>query len=745
MTLAEFSHPTSRLQPDPEYVSNRHDADPSARDEAPFFNLSTYWNLVRKHRFLILGIVLSTLALGIALTLLMRPIYTAQATVQIDREAARVFASESGTAPQESLIQGEEFFQTQYGLLRSRSLAERVIDSLGLAASDEALATIGARAPVDTATSAAGRAAQRREAALTALQENLGVSPVRGSRLVNIGFSSPSPQVSARVANSFAENYIQSNLDRKFESSAYAREFLEARINETRTRLEEAERQLVAYASNQQIVNLGGQNSAGEATGGSLASRSLETFNSALANATSARVAAEAKWNAARNNNVMTLPEVIQNPTIQRLTEERARLDGEYQQMLRIYQPDYPTMVPLKARIDEIDAQIASIAADIRRSIQNEYNVAQAQERELRGRVAGSTDEVLDLADRSVQYNILQREVDTTRSLYENLLQQYRDASVTGDLTNNNISVVDSAIPPEEPSKPDMKVNLILALLLGLGLAAVAILVLEALDESLETPEDVEQKLHIPVLGLIPLMDNGQTVAQALADARSPLSEAYYSLRTALQFSTPSGAPATLLVTSARPGEGKSTTAFATAMNLARTGRRVLLIDGDLRNPSMHRNVGVDNDRGMSNLLSGSAAIDDVIQRTRTDNLFFIPCGPLPPSPAELWGSDNFTKFLSQALEEFDHIVIDGPPVLGFADAPLLAATANGTLFVLESRSTRRGQARGALARLRMSRARVLGACMTKFNTKKAQQGGYGYDYVYDYTYGSKSSETKAS
>lgn len=743
--MAEFQHASHRPQSDLESVIYQERTDAPSNEDGNSFNLSTYWNLVRKHRFLILGIVLSTLALGIALTLLMRPIYSASATVQIDREAARVFASETGNAPQESLVAGEEFFQTQYGLLRSRSLSERVIDSLGLASSNEALEALGAAAPVDTSSTEADRAKQRRELAVETLQENLGVSPVRGSRLVNIGYSSPSPEVSARVANAFAENYIQSNLDRKFESSAYAREFLEDRINETRTRLEEAERQLVTYASNQQIINLGGQNEAGEQTGGSLASQSLESFNTALAAATSARVAAEAKWNAARGNNVMTLPEVLQNPAIQRLTEERARLDGEYQQMLRIYQPDYPTMVPLKARIDEIDSQIASIAADIRRSIQNEYNISLTQERALRGRVAGSTAEVLDLADRSVQYNILRREVDTTRSLYENLLQQYRDAGVTGDLTNNNISIVDLAIPPEEPSKPNMLVNLVLALVLGCGLAAVAILVLEALDESLATPEDVEQKLHIPVLGLIPLMETGQTVPEALADVRSPLSEAYYSLRTALQFSTPAGAPSTLLVTSARPGEGKSTTAFATAMNLARTGRRVLLIDGDLRNPSMHRNVGVENDRGMSNLLSGSATIDDVIQRTKTDNLFFIPCGPLPPSPAELWGSDSFTQFLTQALQEFDHIVIDGPPVLGFADAPLLAATASGTLFVLESRSTRRGQARGALQRLRMSRARVLGAAMTKFNVKKASQGGYGYDYVYDYSYGSKANDNRTA
>src|SRR5690606_22817578 len=183
---------------------------------------------------------------------------------------------------------------------------------------------------------------------------------------------------------------------------------------------------------------------------------------------------------------------------------------------------------------------------------------------------------------------------------------------------------------------------------------------------------------------------------------RSPFSEAYYSLRTALQFSTPNGAPSLLLVTSSRPGEGKSTTAYATALDLARVGKRVLLADGDLRNPSLHRILKFENDRGMSNLLSGAAAIGEVARKTSHENLDFIPCGPLPPNPAELWGGDRLRQLLAEALHTYDHVIIDGPPVLGFADAPLLAAAADGTLFVIESRSTRRGQARGALRHLLM-------------------------------------------
>lgn len=709
-------------------------------EEAPAFDLGAYWRLAIKHRILILGCFLAALAIGAALTLLMTPIYEARATLQIDREAARVFTSTEEVTPRESMSQGEEFFQTQYGLMRSRSLAERVVESLGLASSDQALQNLGVEPPARTG-SAAAQAERRRNAALDYVQGNLSVTPVRGSRLVAVGFSNPDPVVAARVANGFAENFIQANLDRKFQSSAYAREFLEERIAQTKGRLEEAERQLVAYAANQQIINVGEPSEGGvDGSGGSsqsLASNNLVALNASLAEARAARVAAEERWRSARTAQVMTLPEVLQNPSIQRLGEQRAQLESEYQQKSSIYQADYPEMVRLRGQITEIDGQIQSLASNIKASIQSQYVVAANQERSLQAQVNGLKGDVLDLRDRSIQYNILQRELDTTRTLYEGLLQRYKEVGVTGNVTANNISIVDLAMPPPAPSKPNMIINLALAAIFGLGLGVVAALVLEALDETVATPDDVEKKLGVPVLGVVPLLDKGQTTAAALADIRSGFSEAYYSLRTALQFSTPDGAPASLLVSSARPAEGKSTTAYAVALNLARVGKRVLLVDGDLRNPSMHRVVGVENERGMSNLLSGSSDLASVVQRTRQDNLFFIPCGPLPPNPAELWGGDRVRQFLNEARNNFDHVIVDGPPVLGFADSPLLAATVGGVLFVLESRGTRRGQARGALRRLRMGRARLLGAVLTKFNAKTATYGGY--DYAYDYNYGVES------
>jgi len=706
--------------------------------DQPTIDLAAYWRLALKYRFLIIGCFLLALVVGATLTLLMTPIYTAQTTLQIDREAARILDSADVT-PSENMMQGEEFFQTQYGLLRSRSLAERVIESMALASSNEALEAMGVEPP-EAGGTAADQAALRKAAALAALQANLNVAPVLRSRLVAVSYDNIDPGVAARIANGFAENFIQANLDRKFESSSYARTFLEERIGQTKERLETAERQLVAYAANQQIINISepGTGDANIGSTQSLISNNLVAMNGALAEARTARVTAEERWRSARSSALMTLPEVMQNPSIQRLTEQRALLDAEYQQKLSIYQPDYPEMVQLKARIDEADGQVQIIAGNIRSSIESQYQIAANQERSLQAQVTGLTGDVLDLRDRSIQYNILQRELDTTRTLYEALLQRYKEVGITGGVTSNNISIVDLATPPLKPSKPNLLLNMALAALLGLGLGVLAALVLEALDETLATPDDVEKKLGVSVLGVTPFLEKGETPLEALGDIRSGFSEAYYSLRTALQFSTPDGAPSSLLVTSARPAEGKSTTAYAIALNLARVGKRVLLVDGDLRNPSMHRVVGVENERGMSNLLSGSADLAGVVRPTSQENLFFIPCGPLPPNPAELWGGDRLRQFLAETRNSFDHVVIDGPPVLGFADSPMLAAAVSGVLFALESRGTRRGQARGALKRLQVGRAHLLGAVLTKFSTKSAAYNYGGYDYAYDYHYGAE-------
>src|SRR5215217_6832355 len=454
--------------------------------------------------------------------MLMTPIYSARTTLQIDREAAKVLNTDDVT-PNDRSVVGEEFFQTQYGLLKSRSLAIRVTESLNLANNDF-LSKMGVG---DDAFKGSPQeiAAARKSLAVAIIEGKLSVEPVRGSRLVKVSFSSPDPVLSARVANAVADNFIESNLALRFESSAYARDFLEQRLKLLKPRLEESERQLVAYAASQQIINVAAApNQTGNDTSGgatqSLTANNLVALNSSLAAAKGERIRTEQRWRQVQSTSGRSLPEVLQSPTIQQLSQSRAQLMASYQEKLSTYKPDYPLMLQLKAQIDEIDRQIQAEINNVRESLRANYNIALNQERALSQQVEGLKSSFLDLRNRSIEYTILQREVDTNRSQYEALLQRYKDVTVAGGVVSNNISVVDRAEVPEAPSKPRPLLNIALAMLMGLGLGVVAAFIAEAFDDAINAPEDVESKLDLPVLGTVAVLDHGRCSPQPAAHQR---------------------------------------------------------------------------------------------------------------------------------------------------------------------------------------------------------------------------------
>ncbi|RZL08931.1 MAG: polysaccharide biosynthesis tyrosine autokinase, partial [Rubrivivax sp.] len=344
-----------------------------------------------------------------------------------------------------------------------------------------------------------------------------------------------------------------------------------------------------------------------------------------------------------------------------------------------------------------------------------------------------------------IQYNILKREVDTNRQLYDGLLQRFKEVGVAGDVRANNISIIDRAEVPRWRFKPNLMLNLAIGLLLGGMLGVLVAFLLEFLDDTLKTPDDVEQKLRLPVLGIIPRLGPKESVVDIARDTRSSFSEAYRSVRTALQFSTDHGVPKTLLVTSTGPGEGKSTTALALARNFAELGKRVLLIEADMRNPSLHRTLGLDgHGMGLSNLLAGAATLAQSTLDATDERFKVILAGPLPPNPAELLSGSKLVSALTIACEHYDQIIIDGPPVLGLADAPILANVVEGTLLVVNSSKTRISAAQAGLKRLLSARARVVGALLSKYDPRSAGYGyGYGYQYESYYAYGRRPQLTK--
>jgi len=711
----------------------------SGFDESQRLQLAAIWGAILKHRWVIIGSVVGCLLLGVAATLLARPMYTAQTTIQIDREATKVLDVE-GLVPAESLS-GNEFLDTQIGLLKSETLARRVVQSLNLASDPTFLEMAGLKdANNQQADSKESRTAIENVLA-RALMKRTIVKQEGLSRLVNVEFTSPDPALSARVANALAANFVTTSLERRFEASSYARTFLEERLRQVKQKLEDTEKQLVAYAAQQQIINVSPDAGAGPGSDGatqSLTASNLSALNSALTAAKAERIKAEQRWRQAQSTPVLSLLEVLGDPTVQRLRQDRATLSGTYQQKLKIYSPDFPEMQQLKAQIDEIDRQINAVANANLSAIRSQYEIALKQERSFAAQVEQLKGSFLDLRERNIQYTILQREVDTNRTLYEGLLQRYKEVGVAGGLGSNNISVVDRAQAPTGPSSPKPALNLAIALLLGLGLGAGITLLLELLDESIRTPDDVVNKLGLTLVGAIPELAKGVTPLDALADPRSPFTEAYSSARTSLQFSTNEGLPNSLLVTSGRPSEGKSTTALALARSFAHLGLRVLLVDSDLRNPSLHRLLSLDNSFGLSNFLTGDD-LASVVQTTGDPAMAVIPSGPLPPNPAELLAGARFPLLLQEAKARFDLLVIDGPPVIGLADAPILASRAAATILIVEAGGARRSVVRIATKRLLQARARLLGALLTKFDAQSSSYGyGYGYSYAYSYEYGQK-------
>lgn len=704
-------------------------------------DLLAYWRILVKRKWLVLGVLGSVVALALLVTLMMPPVYRATATVQIDRDSVQVMQvegmnnMEGATTP--------DFLTTQYELLKSRTLAERVANELQINA--ETLERLNASTWWQRATSAlrpqddgadAADAARPETAATDAseldtlrdavnlVSNGLVVEPVRNSRLVRIHFDSTLPAFSARVVNAIADGFIASAIERKFDASSYATKYLEEQLKLMKGRLEESERALVAFATKENIV--------GTSEGGvSLEGQNLGALNTALAAAQDDRIRAQAAWSQVSGGGALPSG-AIANSILNSLQQQRAGLNAQYQQQLKVYKPDYPSMQALKGQIDEVDRQIAQERSAVRASIKAEYDAAQARENMLIAQLEQLRTATLDVDNRSIDYNILRREVDTNRELYDGLLQRYKEIGVAGGVGNNNIAIVDRAIVPTGRYKPSLPLNLALGLMLGLMLGVLLAFVLEFLDDTIKTPEDVEQHLRMPVLGVVPRLKK-ETTAEALADPRSAFSEAYRSVRTALQFSTDNGVPRVLLITSASAAEGKSTSALTLARNFAQLGKRVLLIEADLRNPSLHRVLGVRSETGLSSLLAGAASASQVIMDTDDERLKLILAGPLPPNPAELLSGSRLLSMLTVAAEKYDQVIIDGPPVLGIADAPILSNVVSGTLLVVQSGSTRIKTAQAALKRLAAARAHVIGGLLTQYDAKVA---GYGYDYESYYSYG---------
>ncbi|MBD8552708.1 polysaccharide biosynthesis tyrosine autokinase [Sphingomonas sp. CFBP 8764] len=715
--------------------NGRQQGEPTVLAPPP---LLQYWQIVLRWKWIILGIIATAFTVGLIVTLLTSPQYSATSRIEISREQKKFTNVEGVDSPISD--RDLEFYQTQYSLLQARSLAERVARTLRLSSSEEFFAAhgvdlLGSLFSSGTAQkSGAAETTRREKIAVDLLLDHIAVSPVRGSSLVDIRYVSGSPTISAQIANSWTQQFVAQSIDRRFASTTDARQFLEGRLADLRVKLETSERDLVNYAAQKGIVALGRTKDADGRTqvDRTLVSSDLEALNAALVTATAERIAAESRT---QQQSAGANAEALSNPTINDLRQKRTEIASEYAKLMVRFEPDYPSAKELAQQLRTIDAGIAREEGRVLNSRSSDYQSAVLRENELRRRVEQLKSGLSRQQQDSIQYNIYQREADTNRQLYDGLLQRYKEIGVAG-VGANNIAIVDPARVPDSPSSPNFLINLALALVAGLGIAAVATFALNQIDEGLRDPTQVGRILQVPLLGSVPTSEGSDTLTE-LQDTKSALSEAYLSIRSNLAFSTDHGIPRALMVTSTRASEGKSTTSFALAMVLGRTGKRVLLLDADMRSPSMHSFAGLPNVAGLSNYLAGADNWQETLLDTPSRGVTLMPSGPTPPSAAELLSSDRITSLIRQASEQFDHIVIDSPPILGLADAPLLTRAVEGIVFVVEADGVPIRGIKTSLARLQAVHAHVFGVVLTKLPSRLSS---YGYGYGYSYGYGSNDS-----
>ena len=678
------------------------------------FTLEMLLRVLREHWKVVLAAVLAGAAAAVIVTLMTTPLYKAKVVLEVNPPTVEALDEDKGTSSSSGANLWDTI-ATQVGLLKSQSLGERVAQDLNLAQNPAFVPQTG-------------NVSSRLKAAGAKVAGGIAAELPKEGQLIEYTYTSDDPQLAALVANGIADSFIDSGLQRRYDASNYAREFLQRQINKTRGDLERAERSMVAYAQAEGIINTGTGESSGDSDANSLQGASLVALNSALAEATARRIAAEGAYRQAR----LAGGSAQATQSTSGLRAALAGLQAEYQDKRTIMKPEHPDMVALKSRIDELSRQIdneqSRMASGQATTLLADYRGAVAAENALRARVNQLRGSVLDLRGRSIQYNILRRELDTNRGLYDALLQRYKEVGVAGGIGNSPVSIVDRAQVPGAPFRPNPMMNLIFGLGLGL-LAGIALaFALELLHDVVKTREDVRNRLGLPCLGVVPRREGRGSIVSDLEDTHSGIAEAYSAILASLRFSTEHGAPRTLLVTSSGPAEGKSSSSFAIAQNYARRGESVLLIDADLRRPVFKSGGG---QKGLTKLLTNDDDVRGHVHETQYDNLWLLPCGPTPPNPADLLSTPRFGAVLREAAQQFDRVIIDGPPLLGLADAVLLATAAENVVMVVESGRTRTKAAREAIDRLRSAGAHVLGVVLTK---SKEEASGYGYRA---YRYGS--------
>ncbi|MEO0462989.1 MAG: polysaccharide biosynthesis tyrosine autokinase [Pseudomonadota bacterium] len=698
-----------------------------AAPETSMFDTAWLRGALFRQRWLIGSTLVVALLAGLVMTLLETPLFQASATVQISPFGNFIVEGQEATAAIQSTSEIDSFLQTQAVVIKSRKIAGVVAEKLNASSRNGLLGeAIDESRPPDRTDEQWEKDKMQRAASV--LRGGVSAVVPQDELVLTITFTHPDRILAAEAANAYSEAYVESDTKRSVESNAYAREYLLEQIGEIREQLSDAEKASNAYARSAGIVTPDTVGTNGE-TGQTITGSNLSSINQTVAAARANRISAEQKWRAVSGLPAAQLPEVQANSVVQTLTAEKAKLNGELTNLRERYNDQFPEIVDVKSRIELIDQQIATTAANVKAGIRNEFLIAQRQEAALSSELNNVTGEALVEQDEKIEFTNLERNAEALREQLKNLLDRYNQISTAANVQSGQLTLLDSAIVPGAPVSPSLTRNLLIALVLGVAAAGGLALVREIFVDQFRRAEDIEDRLGLPVLGLTPYVKSDDIDGQE-ANQFSSLMEAYASIRSTIDFTVPRDG-AVVQMTSSQAAEGKSTTSLILAELFARLGRKTLLIDCDLRKPSIIPLLDIEpKSNGIAEVLLGQASLESALIDDVHDNLHILSVADIPSNPVELLSSLRFREFIEEQRQNYSMILIDSSPVLGLADAPEIAQNVDATIFVIEANRTSFAQARTAVKRLKGVGGNVIGAILTKY---RALEAGSDYNYQYQY------------
>ena len=680
---------------------------PQGRRAGPAENhVLDYLASIYRHRYLaaaVFAVVVAAAGIRASTT---TPLYRAQARVMIEIEDDETTAL-SGVLGGENARDPEPFYQTQFRILTGRELARRTVSRLDLGTHPEFAGVASDQA-----------------ALVSAFVGRVSADPIKSSRLVDVGFVSADPELSARAANQLARDYVERNAEMRRANLTSSITWLDQELERQRGRVEASERAMATYRERQNAMSL--QDSQ------NIVVARLNSLNDAVTKARTTLAQKESLYEQVKELTAVeaadTIPAIQQNNYIQSLKSHVADLERERTNLAERYGERHPEIIKVNASIRDARRQLESEISKALDGIRNDYQTALAEERSLERSLDEQKGAVLTLSRKNVSYTVLEREAQSNRQVYESLLQRQKELQVLASSRGNNVRLVDEAEVPRAPFVPDIKRSLVMATLAGLALALALVGGLTYLDDTVKTPEDVAQKLQVPFLGMVPKVPAAKALLSG--DVPHAFGEAFRSLRTALAFSNGATSGRVIVVTSSQPLEGKTTTASNLAIALALGGENVLLVDADLRRPNLHKTLGIENTVGLSHLLTDQASARDAIRQCATPNLWVMTAGMVPPNPSELLASDRMKALLSPVHGWFDWVIVDTPPVLAVTDAVILAPLAAGVAFVIRSEMTPRRHVRRALETLMTGQPKLHGVVL---NGVDLERNKYYYSRYYGY------------